>query len=110
METGRKILAGVVGVFILITAIFAARWTGEKIKENFLTPKLAKTATTTTTVTQIPAEQNPNLLAQEPKKTTVTVIPQTGPENFGYYFLSIVFAFGVLLLDKAKNKTYKHNK
>lgn len=81
---------------MLILAILAARWTGEKIKEKFLQPKNIPPV-----VVQKPQEK--------PQPTaSVSAIPQTGPNNFNYYFLVVVFTSGLFcLLTIPHIKTYK---
>lgn len=89
MERGRQVAAAIVGIFVIIVLIFLARWTGDRIKEKFLVPKPA-------VVTQIkPAPVETATNPQVAPVSTVSAIPATGPADFGYFLIGLMFLSGL---------------
>lgn len=95
MELARRIAALIVGVIIVILVVLLARWTGERIRERFLTPKPP-------VVTNVPPEEEreatPSSLISEQDKTSTTTasaIPATGPADLGYFFMGLIFLSGI---------------
>lgn len=96
MSSLKNIIAAFLGILMLILVILAARWTGERIREKFFKPK-----------------NIPSVVVQKPREkpqptVTVSAIPKTGPNNFNYYLLMVVFTSGLFcLLTPPHIKTYK---
>lgn len=87
----RQIVAAIVGIFVIILLVLFARWTGDKIRERFLTPKpVTKIAQT------VPTSVEPTQPEVSPA-STVSAIPSTGPADFGYYLLGLSFLAGTIL-------------
>ena len=102
MEEVRKVLAVVVGILILVAVVLLARWTGEKIREKFLVPKLP--VVITNTVENPEAAPSTLLNTQNNPTATVSAIPSTGPEDFGYLAMGLVFVSGLSSLALARRK------
>lgn len=90
MERARQIAAIIVGILLIIVLILVARWTGDRIREKFLTPKapsLVETTKTSPVYQPVPAAQEQTL--SNPSGSSLSAIPSTGPADFGY--LVIIF-------------------
>ncbi|MCL4397691.1 hypothetical protein M1403_01540 [Patescibacteria group bacterium] len=94
-ERARQAAAIIVGIILLVLVVLLARWTGERIRERFLTPKPP-------VVTSTPPEENtesatPSSLLNNggSKTSTVSAIPSTGPEDFGYLVMGLVLVSGL---------------
>ncbi len=92
METARKIAAVIVGIFILVLIVLAARWVGEQIRERFFTPKpvVVTTPAPTLPVTPTPITEIPG--------ATPSAIPSTGPNDLGYLAMSLMLFGGSSLI------------
>ena len=88
MELLRKIFAALIGIIILILVVLVAKWTGEKIKEKFFSPK-------TPSVIEVENSTEGSNLVINKNKETYTSIPQTGPELFGLVALGFSAVGGV---------------
>lgn len=94
----RKVLAALVGLFVIIVLVLSAKWVGDKVREKFFTPKGP-----TVNSQIIPVEDN---TAQETgNQSTASAIPKTGPADVGYFVMGLLFLGGVVSLTLAKTKT-----
>lgn len=92
MESSRKIAAGLIGVLVLIFLFFAAKWTGDRIRERFLKPKSPAVVATT----KPPTTTSDNLLGEKATPTaTYSAIPSTGPNDLLYVIAGIMFISGI---------------
>lgn len=106
MERARQIAAVFAGILVIIVLIVMARWTGDQIKQRFLTPKMATEAASlqAENMSQSPAPAEPtagsNTVTPSPsqanKTATYSAIPSTGPEDIGYFFLAILAFAGIV--------------
>ncbi len=94
METDRvrQIAAAIVGILVIVVLVLLARWTGDKIRERFLTPKPA-VVSQPAPIVQIPKEENKVLTS-----ATYSAIPSTGPNDWAYVALGTmaILGFGFL--------------
>jgi len=97
METSRKVAAAVIGLVIIIGLFFVAKWTGDKIRQRFLTPKAPAVVVTTT---KAPQMKKDNLLGDKATTTTATysAIPSTGPNDWMYLVFALSFVSGLTFL------------
>lgn len=94
METLRNILAAVFGIIILVFVILLARWTGEKVRERFFTPKQIVTVQETTP----PSLMDQKTDDKKPSTTSsVSTIPSTGPAEAIYLLSGLVAVSGIVL-------------
>lgn len=96
MEVLRNILAAVFGIIILIFVILLARWTGEKIRERFFTPKQIVTVQETTPPSLMDQKIDQKT-DQKSAATPVSTIPSTGPAEVIYLLSGLTAAGGILL-------------
>lgn len=95
MELSRKITAAIIGVLIIIGLFFAAKWTGDRIRERFLKPKAPSVVTT---VKPKPTK-NDNLLGDKTTQTaTYSAIPSTGPYDIFYLIAGLLFLSGLTMV------------
>ena len=95
MDRSRQIAAAIVGILIIVVLVLLARWTGDRIRERFLTPKLAPVvAPKTTPIIIPPVEPQTNVTI---RTATYSAIPATGPADFGYFLIGLFFLSGLSL-------------
>ncbi len=86
---GRNVVAAIVGVILIVILVFVAKWTGDKIREKFSKPKPEPIVVSQ----QIPSG---SLLTDNIKKTaTYSAIPKTGPNDWLYAVVGIMFISGL---------------
>jgi hypothetical protein len=88
-----------VAALVLVVVVLAARWTGEKIRERFLSP-----AKPPVTVYQPGNSQN-NPSSEKSKTATYSAIPETGPESFGLVMAAVSALGGLSSLYLAKKSS-----
>ncbi len=104
MERTRQISLVVIGFLIIVILILAARWTGDQIKQRFLTPKnisqsevnSSQTSTRENSAAGTPAVGVPG--ESVTKVTTPSAIPSTGTREIGYIFLAFLAVSGLASL------------
>lgn len=99
MESSRKVLAGIMGILVIVVLILLAKWTGDRIRERFLKPKTPVAVVTTQPV------KTDNLLGDTTTDNTATysAIPSTGPNDWLYAVAGIMFISGVVVKLSTKN-------
>ena len=86
-DTGRKVVAAIVGIILIVALVLLAKWAGDKIRGR-LTP--AKPVV----IEQQP--QSENLLGDNTKTTaTYSAIPKTGPNDWLYAIAGIMLVSGI---------------
>jgi len=89
-DSGRKVVAALVGVVLIILFVLAAKWTGDKIRERFSPTKPQPVA-----VIEQPKSDN-NLLGSNTTNTaTYSAIPKTGPNDWLYAVTGIMLLAGL---------------
>lgn len=99
MDLLKKIFGFVVAALILVAVVLAARWTGEKIRERFLSPTKPPV-----TIYQ-PGNTPANSSGDQSKTATYSAIPQTGPESFGLIMAAVSALGGLSSLYLAKKSS-----
>lgn len=88
-DFGRNVVAAIVGIILIVILVFAAKWTGDQIREKFSKPKPEPVIVSQ----QIPSD---SLLTDKVKKTvTYSAIPETGPNDWLYAVVGIMFISGL---------------
>ncbi len=96
MESARKIIAVVIGIAMLIFLVLVAKWTGEKIRERFFTPKPI--------ITNQILPQQPVIVEDAPV-ATYAAIPKTGPAETGLILLGFLLTGGLSSLALARKSS-----
>ena len=91
----RQVAAAIVGILIIVVLVLLARWTGDQIRERFLTPKPA--VVNNQPVSPSPVVNSPETISVETPSSTLSAIPETGPADFGYFLLGLGFITGSFL-------------
>lgn len=102
MERVRQITAVFVGILVIVVLILLARWTGDKIRERFLSPKPV-VVTKPASIVQTLKEENKVLPA-----ATYSAIPSTGPANFGYFLIAMFFLSGLVIKSFCAKTIFDH--
>ncbi len=88
------------GILVIVVLVVLARWTGDRIREKFLTPKpVIETQTTQTNQT---AQTTQNVAQEPPKVSTYSVIPSTGPKEEAYLLFAFLAVSGIASLKLAR--------
>lgn len=98
METDRvrQVVAAIVGILVIVALVLLARWTGDRIRERFLAPKVPSPVQVT------PVEEQEKPAATGTNTATYSAIPATGPNDLGYALLAFLALGGILSLRVAK--------
>ncbi len=88
-DTGRNVVAAIVGVILIVVLVFAAKWTGDKIREKLSKPKPEPV------VVRQEIPQNSLLNDNAKKATSYSAIPKTGPNDWLYVVVGIMFISGL---------------
>lgn len=93
-DTGRKIVAALVGVVLIVLLVIVAKWTGDQIRSRLVKPQPVA-------VVEQPVSEN--LLGDNTNQTaTYSAIPSTGPNDWLYAVSGIMLVSGLGLLRLAK--------
>lgn len=93
-DSGRKVVATLVGIVMIVLLVLTAKWTGDQIRNRLARPQPIAVV-----------EQTPtgDLLGDETTKTaTYSAIPATGPADLGYVLLGLSALTGFSSLALAK--------
>lgn len=99
----RKVAAAIIGVFVIILIVLAAKWIGDRVRERFF-PGTTVGGTTAPTPTNSPDQSNTPTLTPT-SMPTYSQIPNTGAENFIYVLIGLMTLGGSSAILLAKKKT-----
>lgn len=94
-DSGRKVVAAIVGIFLIVLLVLTAKWIGDQIRSRLVKP--------TQPIAVVEQPKSENLLGDNTQKVaTYSAIPKTGPNDWLYAVAGIMLfaGFGAKQLSK----------
>lgn len=94
METGRKVVAAIVGIIVIILLVLLARWVGDQVRQRFFSSNTVINEQTVQVPQAIPTT---DLIVDRnaTKSATLSAIPATGPVETFYVIASFLALTGL---------------